>query len=295
MRNAKRMSIPTLATILALAFGMLFPCSALAENGSPDDNVGSETAQAEAPDAQGAADGSTDDPAGGESGSDTDGGDETDGASVTSDGGEDVNDANATDRSDSPDEATTADEASKTAKSDKDSSRETAVELEGETNNVDPTQRADNSFIYDTTIDSLFSQPSLYEGRTVQVVGEAIGDIVAETPLNKKRCWVTLTAIDVNSPATISVVISTSQKKQIDHLGRYGVTGTILQVRGTYHQACPDHEGIADIHVTTVEAIERGIEHPDLFDLNDFVPGIFTVCLGLILITAYYIVRERTR
>ena len=185
--------------------------------------------------------------------------------------------------------------ASSKSSSNKDDSRETAVELDGETNSVDPTQRADNSFIYDTTIDSLFTQASLYEGRTVQVIGEAIGDIVAETPLNDKRCWVTLTATDINNPATISVIISSDQKKQIDHLGRYGVTGTILQVRGVYHQACSEHEGIAEIPVNTVEAIERGVEHPDLFDLNDFVPGIFAVCLGLVLITAYYIVRERTR
>jgi len=295
MRRTKRMGIPTLAAILALAFGVLFPYPALAEDGSPGDAAGNEAAQTEASDTQDAADEPTDEPTGGESDNDAGASNETGDANASSDEDEGASDADAANASDASDESTTADEASKTAKSDKDDSRETAVELEGETNNVDPTQRADNSFIYDTTIDSLFSQPSLYEGRTVQVVGEAIGDIVAETPLSKKRCWITLTAVDVNSPATISVIISTDQKKQIDHLGRYGVTGTILQVRGTYHQACPDHEGIADIHVTTVEAIERGIEHPDLFDLNDFVPGIFTVCLGLILITAYYVVRERTR
>ena len=42
---------------------------------------------------------------------------------------------------------------------------------ESDENLVDPTQRADNSFIYDTTIESLFEQASLYDDRTVQVVG----------------------------------------------------------------------------------------------------------------------------
>ena len=46
------------------------------------------------------------------------------------------------------------------------------------TNLVDPTQRADNSFIYDTTVASLYSQASLYNDRTVQIMGEVIGDRV---------------------------------------------------------------------------------------------------------------------
>ena len=171
----------------------------------------------------------------------------------------------------------------------------TAVDIEGETNTVDPAQRADNSFIRDTTIESLFSDPSLYEGRTVQVVGEAIGDIVSASPVKSKYCWVTLTTTDETNPSTISVLLSNDQANQIDHLGRYGVTGTILQVRGTYHQACSEHEGIPDIHVIESSAIERGIEHPDLFELSDYVPGTVAIVIGLVLMGVYYIVRERTR
>ena len=47
----------------------------------------------------------------------------------------------------------------------------TSVDANAE-NIVDPTQRADNSFIYDTTIEALFEQASLYDNRTVQIVGE---------------------------------------------------------------------------------------------------------------------------
>lgn len=174
-------------------------------------------------------------------------------------------------------------------------SAESAVELEGETNRVDPTQRADNSFIYDTTIDSLFSEPSLYEGKIVQVSGEAIGDIVVENPLRHKNCWVTLTSTDPANPATISVFMSREQAAQIDHLGRYGVTGSTLQVRGIYHQACSEHEGTPDIHATNTTIISRGVEHPDMFEIEDFVPGAIAVLVGLILMGVYYFIRERSR
>lgn len=172
---------------------------------------------------------------------------------------------------------------------------ENAVEIDGETNRVDPTQRADNSFIYDTTIDSLFSQPSLYEGKIVQVSGEAIGDIVVEDPLHRKNCWVTLTSIDSANPATISVFMSREQAAQIDHLGRYGVTGSILQIRGIYHQACAEHEGTPDVHATNTAVISRGSEHPDMFEIGDFVPGVVAVLIGLILMGVYYFIRERSR
>lgn len=172
---------------------------------------------------------------------------------------------------------------------------EAPVEAEGESNLVDPTQRADNSFIYDTTVESLFSQPSLYEGKIVQVMGEAIGDIVVEDPLMSKNSWLTLTSTDSGNKATISVLLSSEQASQIDHLGRYGVTGTTLQVRGVYHQACQEHEGLPDVHANNVNIIARGVEHPDLFELQDFVPGFVAVALGLILMWVYYFIRERSR
>ena len=131
---------------------------------------------------------------------------------------------------------------------------------ESDENLVDPTQRADNSFIYDTTIESLFEQASLYDDRTVQVVGEVIGDRIVA-----------------------------------DRYGKYGVTGTILQVRGTYHQACSEHDGLPDIHVANSSVMSKGVDHPDELNLSDFVPGILAIIIGAALMGAFYYARERTR
>ena len=163
-------------------------------------------------------------------------------------------------------------------------------------NRVDPTQRADNSFIYDTTIDSLFEQASLYEDDTVQVVGEVIGDLISAGRVGEREmCWITLTATEAENKATISVLLSTEQAQQIDHFGRYGVTGTILQVRGTFHQACAEHQGLPDIHATDTSPVSRGIEHPDQFEIDQFIPGIIAMLLGVALMGVYYFVRERSR
>ncbi len=160
-------------------------------------------------------------------------------------------------------------------------------------NLVDPAQRADNSFIYDTTIESLFEQAALYDNRTVQVEGEVIGDRISAG--HRGGYWITLTVLDVEDKSSISVLMSEEQANQIDSYGKYGVTGTILQVRGTYHQACNEHEGLPDIHATISSVMSKGEEHPDVFHAEDFVPGLLAVLIGGALMGAFYVVRERTR
>lgn len=186
-----------------------------------------------------------------------------------------------------------------------------------EDNVVDPTQAADNSFIYDTTIASLIQDASsLYDGKTVQVVGEVIGDridsgeknvstatdataVTATTQTEESEdfrnwCWIMLNSLDDDS-MSVSVLMSPAMADQIDHYGRYGVTGTTLQVRGTYHQACQDHDGQSDIHVTSCGVVSHGIEHPDVLDYNEFLPGVLALVIGFALMLAYRIMRERMR
>ena len=162
-----------------------------------------------------------------------------------------------------------------------------------EGNLVDPTQRADNSFIYDTTIESLFDQASLHDERTVQVVGEVIGDKVSAD--GNMNCWITLTSTEEDNKSSISVLMSEEAAGQIDQFGRYGVTGTTLQVRGIYHQACSEHSGLPDIHATDSAAVTRGQERPDRFSARTFAPGTILVLVGLALMGLYYFARERTR
>lgn len=159
-------------------------------------------------------------------------------------------------------------------------------------NLVDPAQRADNSFIYDTTIATILDQSSLYEGRTVQVMGEVIGDRIADGP---ERCWIMLTETNEDDPASISVLMSNDQANQIDRFGRYGVVGTTLQVRGIYHQACSEHDGQPDIHAANSSVISHGIDKPDAFNPNDFFPGILAVLIGVLMMGAFYFASERAR
>ena len=85
-----------------------------------------------------------------------------------------------------PASAFAEDEASSSSDSAASAKAEPATSVDANAENiVDPTQRADNSFIYDTTIEDILAETSLHDGRIVQLVGEAIGDRVLDEESGK--------------------------------------------------------------------------------------------------------------
>lgn len=161
-------------------------------------------------------------------------------------------------------------------------------------NVVNPQQTPDSSFLYDTNIYDLANATASYQGQTVQVTGEVIGDaIIAEEDPGKH--WITLDSTDNGKEGSISVLIDDSYLSGIDTYGEYGKVGTTLRVKGTFYLACPTHEGIIDIHADTVNVVERGKVTPEAFDINMFVPGIIACAVGLGLALLFRFLRERQR
>lgn len=159
-------------------------------------------------------------------------------------------------------------------------------------NAVNTQQLPDSSFIYDTSIIDLSTADSYYDNQTVQVTGEVVGDSIRAGVSGRHR-WITLSSQD--DSATISVYMSNESAAKIDTFGEYGTTGTTLQVRGTYHLVCADHEGLSDLHAEAVTVIAPGEQHQDAFDFNAFVPGIVAVIAGLVSLGVFYWLRERQR
>ena len=161
-------------------------------------------------------------------------------------------------------------------------------------NTVNPQLLPDSSFIYDTDIIELDSADPYYDGQTIQVVGEVVGDMIISEPLNS-YCWITLSTTNPESNASISVYLLKSDAEKIDDFGKYGVRGTILQVRGTFHLACSEHDGETDLHAENVSIVSPSDSNPDVFDLNRYIPGAILVFIGLICMFVYYRLKERQR
>lgn len=160
-------------------------------------------------------------------------------------------------------------------------------------NEVNPQQMPDSSFIYDTSIADLSSADSYLNNQTVQVVGEVVGDrINAEFDL--ANCWIALQAVD-GSNADVPVFMARESSKAIDRYGAYGVRGTTLQVRGTFHLTCPEHDGLTDLHADHVSVVKKGEDLREPLDPHRFVPGAVMVLLGVVLIIVFYRLRESQR
>lgn len=161
-------------------------------------------------------------------------------------------------------------------------------------NNVNPQQLPDSSFIYDTSIDDLGSADAYYNGQTVQVTGEVIGDNIKADATGNHR-WIVLTSREASSSANITVYMTAESAERIDTFGAYGKTGTMLRVRGVFNLTCADHDGLTDVHAEHVTVSQKGEVAVVAFEIKEFIPGAITCGIGLLLFGLFYFMRERRR
>ena len=161
-------------------------------------------------------------------------------------------------------------------------------------NEVNTQQLPDSSFIYDTSIADLSGAESYFNNQTVQVTGEVVGDRL-RAGLDDDHCWVTLTSTKKGEGATVSVYMTYEQAAKIDTFGKYGMTGTVLQVKGTFHLVCNEHTGETDLHADTVSVAAKGKQYKEAFDANLFIPGIVAVSFGLVMMFILWRIQEGRR
>lgn len=158
-------------------------------------------------------------------------------------------------------------------------------------NAVNVTQLPDSSFIYDTSITDLSTADTYYDKQTVQVTGEVVGDRI--TAGDGRHCWLQLASPSDSS--TVSVYLTNESADKVDTYGAYGRKGTTLQVRGTFHLICPEHEGLTDLHAGTVTFVEKGSVTEQPFDIGAFLPGLMLVAIGFIMLIVFHQMREGQR
>lgn len=161
-----------------------------------------------------------------------------------------------------------------------------------EENRVNPQQKPDSSFIYDTSISALQEADSYLNDQTVQVTGEVVGDRI-KAEFDPGYCWIVLQAND--SYAEVPVFLSLGDTEPIDTYGAYGRKGTTLQIRGTFHLSCPEHQGLTDLHADTVTVVEKGSVTQQVLDLRAFLPGGVLVAVGLVMLLVFRHMREGRR
>jgi len=139
----------------------------------------------------------------------------------------------------------------------------------------------------DTTIAEL-SKATQNQPMQVTVKGEAIGDI-----LNAQEGYKWFMLLDEG--ASISIFITEEDAQKITWLGRYNQVGTILEITGVFHVECDMHDGLTDIHATTVKVLAEGYRLEGSFDGYKITCGTLLIVLGAALMLLHWRLRERTR
>lgn len=99
-------------------------------------------------------------------------------------------------------------------------------------------------------INDLIEHTKSYDGQSVTVQGEAIGEALERGDY----VWVN---INDGSSAT-GIWMQKSDSSKIQTYGDYKHKGDTLKITGVFSRACAQHGGDVDIHCTDIEVVEQG-------------------------------------
>lgn len=165
---------------------------------------------------------------------------------------------------------------------------------EDDKNTIDTSLLPDSSFIYETSIYALQTSDTYYEGQTIQITGEVVGDII-NVGDDGGHVWITVNALPGEQAASVQVFISAEQAVNIDTLGGFERTGTIVSIIGKYHLTCNQHEGLSDVHATSLDVLQPGSSHHTSFSFGYFVAPLALIIAGVALLALYRRKREELR
>ena len=115
------------------------------------------------------------------------------------------------------------------------------------------------------------------DGKTITYEGEVVGDIMKRGNFS----WMNIN--DGNQ--AIGVWIENSLLKDINFTGSYGSKGDIVEVKGVFHRACPEHGGDLDIHAQSIRKLSAGRKSSEKVNLSKRnYAAVLLIILGFIWI-----------
>ncbi|ADQ47160.1 hypothetical protein Calkro_2337 [Caldicellulosiruptor kronotskyensis 2002] len=122
---------------------------------------------------------------------------------------------------------------------------------------------------------TLINNAFKYDGKFIEFQGEAIGEIM------KRGNYAWVNVHDGNN--AIGIFLKYEDAKIIKYLGRHGVKGDTVYVKGIFNRACREHGGDLDIHAYQIKILKRGYEIEEKVDKIRLVIGILIFTVGSFL------------
>ena len=153
-------------------------------------------------------------------------------------------------------------------------------------NKLENSLNEEEGVVIDTRVAVLVSVNRALDGSEVRFSGEVVGDVVNADPGYK---WVNVMGTANN---VIGVRMSDEQAKLIQNRGGYHSTGTVLQITGTYHIACPEHQGELDVHAADVVVQDNGGPITHLVSTQRLVVASLLCFIAVSLLFAFILIRR---
>ena len=106
-----------------------------------------------------------------------------------------------------------------------------------------------------TEINTLIEKSQAFDGQTVTVEGEALG----EAMLRGEYAWINIS----DNTNAIGVWLKASDAQKISVFGDYRHKGDTVKITGIFSRNCAEHGGGVDMHGHSLEIIERGYNNPE--------------------------------
>jgi len=106
------------------------------------------------------------------------------------------------------------------------------------------------AFATSTKINDLIEKAMAFDGQTVTITAEAIGEKMDR----KDGTWVNVT--DVSN--AIGIWMPTQESRRISIFGNYKEKGDILEITGVFNRACKEHGGESDLHLISMRVMKSG-------------------------------------
>ena len=128
-------------------------------------------------------------------------------------------------------------------------------------------------------INDLVGNPSEYNGQTITLTGEVIG----ERMVRQDGCWINMS----DGSNAIGIWISKSETDRIHVYGDYKHTGDTVTVTGVFYESCPAHGGEPDVHSSRLIVKDTGEERTESISVEKILLAVGVVSAALILFLIY--------
>ncbi|WP_414732659.1 hypothetical protein [Acetobacterium carbinolicum] len=135
-------------------------------------------------------------------------------------------------------------------------------------------------------LNQLVENAEAMDGKTVTVIGEAIGEAMERGDY----AWVNIN----DGSNAMSIWMPLNDAQRIRFFGDYKHIGDQLQVTGVFNRACVEHGGDVDIHSASIAIVTAGYATTETVPFPKIVIGLVLVFLASVFGLIYYQVIKKS-